>query len=727
MEDNLEPLRDWTALERSAAWLPWHRSTVALSLLQQKSTVGTDLADRCVHWLRSDQSRFGHNGMLDCSPLGSRLLASLSGTPYAADFSFEIEGARRSVERDLGKYRQWARSFLAAVELGQLCPSRALWWIGNMVQPNGLPKNLRRKAPEDFVRFSNAFLQLRASIRERGPVGIIESIGVWLSMTEDNSRWRRLCRAIECEALDRLFAWPLVVMDTIRHEAALALPIFAEANPTSIHGDGSCRVIDGRVLIAPVPVYHQLQTAEDNPAKDSWRAFATEWANHARALLLNHNRHLGDEGVQYIKSVALSVDLGACDSVLSHVFRDHDPIPAAGRSASALFATAFAAAIMNRQMPKIAIIGDLVTPADGPVDNRRGPEIGQVHKEGLDAKISHVFLGEGYDALIVPRAGELKESDAPTENGFGDVVARDSAESQRIHMFESGVLSNVWDIAFPNSWRRYRSVRCPDASFSLTLDQASRGSIRDWFEQAEVVDDLPDWITITELASYLRWCSREIASLNPAPPGLSQFFMRLTEFETGSHAVLSLGEALRYPVSHLAKVNAEDSDELKKSLTDMLQPGRHCPETLFGQAPDLTILISKPEAISSPEQPVAEANLATLLKEIRDDLSDKGRRREWSEYVGRCRIILVQERLETERNLQLSEFDKAQTELSIFRMEFTQQQASAVVSETKWRGAATKMLLRGLQEKGAARYTPMTDSWVLTRKAPLPAMCFGME
>ena len=68
--------------------------------------------------------------------------------------------------------------------------------------------------------------------------------------------------------------------------------------------------------------------------------------------------------------------------------------------------------------------------------------------------------------------------------------------------FESGVLSNVWDIAFPNSWRRYRSVRCPDASISVQLDQASRDSIREWFERAEVVDDLPDWITISELASY---------------------------------------------------------------------------------------------------------------------------------------------------------------------------------------------------------------------------------
>jgi hypothetical protein len=510
-------------------------------------------------------------------------------------------------------------------------------------------------------------------------------------------------------------------LDATRHESALALPIFVEAEPTSGREAGSCRVIDGSVLTAPVPAYTQLKATEDNPAKDSWRAFATEWANYARALLLNHNRHLGDESLQHIKSVALSVDLGASDSILRHVFGSDDPIPAGGRSASALFATAFAAAIMNRQMPKIAIIGDLVRPVDGPVDARRGPEIGQVDTDGLAAKISHVYLGEGYDALIVPRAEEWKDTEVLPDDTLDDGGEQESVKSPRIPTFGSGVLSNVWDIAFPNSWRRYRSIRCPEASFFVKLEQASIDRIRDWFERAEVVDNLPEWITIAELASYLRWCSSKVASLNPAPPGLSLLFMRLTEFETGLHALLSLGEAMQYPVSRLAKCDAEDSEKLRDALADMLQAGQRFPETSVGQAPDLMILVSEPQAINDPEPPIAEVNLAALLKGSRDSLFDRGRRREWSDYVGRCRIILVQERHEAERKLQLSELYKAQTELSIFRIEFTQQQASAVVSETKWHGAGAKILLEKLREQGAARYSRVTDSWILTRKAVLSA------
>ena len=106
----------------------------------------------------------------------------------------------------------WARSLLSAMEFGQLCPSRALWWIGSLIGPENIPaihQEGSRRTSLDLAMHSS----LRTSVRERGPGGIIETIGVWLSMTGDNVRWERLCRAVECEALDRLFAWPLVIME----------------------------------------------------------------------------------------------------------------------------------------------------------------------------------------------------------------------------------------------------------------------------------------------------------------------------------------------------------------------------------------------------------------------------------------------------------------------------------------------------------------------------------
>ena len=90
MENNLKPLRDWTALESSAGWLPSHRSTVALSLLHDELTIGTDLADR---WSIGAQRRksIGILQRMNCSQLGHRLLASLSKTPYETNFLSEIQ------------------------------------------------------------------------------------------------------------------------------------------------------------------------------------------------------------------------------------------------------------------------------------------------------------------------------------------------------------------------------------------------------------------------------------------------------------------------------------------------------------------------------------------------------------------------------------------------------------------------------------------------------------
>lgn len=725
MGGNLPPSRDWAALEQSVAWLPWHRSAIALSLLHQPS-IGTNLAKECVHWLHSDGNLLEPNYSLNCSPLGIRLLVSLESTSYANDFSFEIQRAREIAGPEIGKHRQRARSFLAAIDMGQLSPSRALWWLGNLIRQSEIPENLRKKKAENFDKFSNAFEKLRVSIRMREPAGIVESMAVWLSLSEEKRvLWPRLCKSIESEALDRLFAWPLVVTDETKHKTAVAVPVFVDAKTAPIKGLGNWEIIDGRVLMAAQPVKTPVRTEDDEKGKDSWRLFASEWAKYARTLLLNHNRHLGDEAVRHIESANLSIDLGASDSVLGHLFGSDAPIRATGRSASALFATAFAAAIMNRELPKIAIIGDLIAPADGPIDRRRGPQVGAVDIDGIIAKIGHVYLSEGYDALIVPRMQDFKESDGLPESEHADEEAPTSLEvavkAIRVPTFRSSVLSNVWDVAFPNTWRRYRWVRCPDALLPCALENVLKSRIQDWFKGADVVDYLPDWITIRELGAYLRWCAGEIASLNPAPPGISQFFMRFEGSDGGTHAVLGLAEALYYPRDHLSGIESEDLDVLKRVLTDMLRPGGHYPGAPLGQAPDLmTFVFEPPEVTSDLEGSIAQLDLASILKSVRSELCDTGRRPEWRDYVGQSRIILVEGDRAPASQLRSPEFDEALTELSVFRRGFAKQQASAVVTSDEWRGARINLLLNELEKQGSAVYVSSIDSWLVTQKAALP-------
>jgi hypothetical protein len=182
---------DWTALERSVAWLPWHRSTVALSFLTHFQAVdGSELADTCLRWLKAEGNLLGDQKSLNCSLLGMRLLVSLETTRYGDELASEIQLARWSIKKGLGNLRHQARSFLTALDLGQLNPDRAIWWMGSLIARATVPRNLRRKSPEHFARFSVSIDQFQVGLRTRDPAKIISSIREWIAIGEEDNATR---------------------------------------------------------------------------------------------------------------------------------------------------------------------------------------------------------------------------------------------------------------------------------------------------------------------------------------------------------------------------------------------------------------------------------------------------------------------------------------------------------------------------------------------------------
>jgi hypothetical protein len=719
---------DLVGLEQSIAWLPWHRSTIALSLLHH-SRVDSDLAGKCIHWLKADGNLVADGGTLNCSLLGVRLLQSLKKTGYSSEFASEIELCHDSRIDELGNLRRRARSFISALDFGQLNGDRAIWWMSNLIARAAIPKNLRTKSPPHYARFIDSFDQFKTGLSIRNPRHIVSSVREWIAIGDEDTAnrppylckwWTLLCKFIECEALDRLFVWPLVVIGDGPQQVAIALPVLVQVDGSSPDRKGKCSIVDGRILIAPEKPKIVLATdSSEETDLQNWRALVPDWAGYARDLLLNHGRHLGDAWRTRIETSNLSIHLSPGDFVLAHLFSERSSVHVSGRSAAALFATAFAAAIMNRRIPRIAITGDLVPPPNSPIDARVGPQVGEV--ETTVAKARHVYLSEGYDALVISQAsGGVEAADIYRAEKIADAHAPEGDEKfvveKHTHTYEVGTLANVWDVAFPNSWRRYRSVRCPEFRLYRDLGQETRSLIGEWFRHAGEIAYLPEGVTITELGSYLRWCSATVAELKPAPPGISTLCMRLTDSEKGYRGVLNLAEALRYPLDTLARIDQERPEVLSRVLSQILQIGAQYPGSVYCRAPDLLILVKTAEG----ELADAENDLLTLLGASEVPLRDPGRDPAWSERLGECRIVIASEPLLASLSRrQAGKFATAVEELSIFRTDFTQQQAGSVVSEERWHGQGARFLLEQLRALGLVEKIPNSGTWLLTNRIPI--------
>ncbi|MGA7676134.1 MAG: hypothetical protein WCA78_13955 [Rhizomicrobium sp.] len=563
--------------------------------------------------------------------------------------------------------------------------------------------------------------------------------------------------SIEGCILDRLFTWPLFADGNAlgSQTFGIGLPVYVGASFDSddvepqIYG-----FTDGRLNLGEG--FFESIKAADRAARDLWRKECGHLGQNWIGRILDHS----SIGVNFSPAEAI---LAEFEPVERGKHRFHIRID--GRSADLPFALAGFARLRGLRYPSaIAATGVISDPAYRDIEwNADMPAWAQVGISALDReldlpeclveKIRWADAVSFYDATILPLA-DLRGA-SPEATRLAEYLRTDrKSAGSKTELNWCKKLSNAADVAFSGAWRRWQFVRCPDVQhFVLTL-ASSADSLSDCDilrilnASASPIVVMPSSISVLDVAGAMVRLNetdarRRYESADGIPPMLSVSFIRLVPDEGGDRLCGTLCEIAGAPYSVLEKVCTSPSPAVRgHALANVLNHNELDPAAPGWRPADLMVL-SLPGTVLSklgprllaveaqaPEwiqvlEPILHPSFVALLRRTVDS--------RWGPTFGRARVLLVAEATAPAQLPTTSGDDEPDTGpidgvaeitpvdlhqvvelLSVFRFDFTQQEAGILLSELGINSTVVRSTLKRLEREGLVYQIP--GAWCLTHR-----------